>query len=55
MAPHDPDLVPKGPAADWFYSGKDGTPLTDEQYDEMKQRWVDSGSPLPWDQQKEES
>lgn len=47
--PFDESKVPDGPAGDWFYSGKDGRPLTDEEYDITKQRFVDAGAPLPWE------
>lgn len=53
--PHDPEKVPTGPAADWFYDGKTGEGTTDDQYDETKRRFVESGAPLPWEDQTEEA
>jgi hypothetical protein len=49
----DESKVPEGPAGDWFYSGKDGAGLSNEQYDTMKQRWIDAGAALPWDRNKD--
>lgn len=51
--PFDENKVPAGPAADWFYSAKDGTPLTDEQYDEMKFRFLAAEAKLPWEPERE--
>ena len=48
--PFDASKVPDGPAGDWFFSGKDGTPNTDEQYDTMKQRFLDLGVTPPWEE-----
>lgn len=50
---HDPSKVPAGPAGEWFYNAKDGTPITDEQYDEMKFRFLAANAPLPWEPPKE--
>lgn len=53
----DPAKVPSGPAGELFRSGKDGSGLSDAEYDIMKQRFIDAGESLPWetaDNQKEE-
>lgn len=51
--PFDESKVPEGPAADWFYSGKTGEPLTDPEYDATKQRFIANSLPLPWEPKKE--
>lgn len=50
----DESKVPAGPAGEWFYSAKDGTPISDEEYDEMKARFVSVNAPLPWEKEGHE-
>lgn len=50
----DETKVPAGPARDYFYSGRTGEGITDEQYDIQKQRLLDAGVKLPWEQEEEE-
>lgn len=46
----DESKLPDGPAGELFRSGKDGSGISDLDYDIMKQRFLDAGEPLPWEQ-----
>lgn len=45
----DESKVPDGPAGDWFFSGRTGAGLSNDQFDTMKQRWLDAGLTPPWE------
>jgi len=44
----DRSKVPEGPAADWFFDGRTGRGLTNEEYDEVVRRLEGAGDDVPW-------
>jgi hypothetical protein len=52
--PFDPQKVPEGPAADLFYSGKTGKPITDEQWDIQKARLIEHNA-YPFDTKEQDA